>query len=186
LGQIYSWPSARRKAFLFPLGMGSTAAFVILRGINIYGDPLLWSTQRSAAFTVLSFLNTTKYPPSLLYLLMTLGPALVFLWAVDAGTPRWLRPAFTIGKVPMFYYLLHIPLIHLLAIAVCYARYGQTHWMFESPGLGEFPITKPPGWGYSLPIIYVVWILVVLMLYPLCRWFAGLKQRRSDNWLSYF
>src|SRR5580692_3164149 len=83
LGQIYSWPSARRKAFLLPLGAGLSATFVVLRGINVYGDPLRWSTQKSAAFTALSFLNTTKYPPSLLYLLMTLGPAWLFLWAVD-------------------------------------------------------------------------------------------------------
>jgi uncharacterized membrane protein len=186
LGQIYRWPSKRRKAFLLPLGIGLIAAFLILRAINVYGDPLPWSAQRSAAFSVLSFLNTTKYPPSLLYLLMTLGPAMLFLWAVDAGTSRWLRPALIIGKVPMFYYLLHIPLIHLLAIAVCYARYGQVHWMFESPTLGQFPITKPPGWGYSLPIIYLVWAAVVLTLYPLCRWFAGLKRRRNDAWLSYF
>jgi uncharacterized membrane protein len=186
LGQIYSWPSARRKAFLLPLGLGLIAAFAVLRWINVYGDPQPWSTQRSAAFTLLSFLNTAKYPPSLLYLLMTLGPALLFLWAVDAGTPRWLRPALNIGKVPMFYYLLHIPLIHLWAVAVCYFRYGQVHWMFESPGLGEFPITKPPGWGYSLPIVYLVWALVVLALYPLCRWFAELKRRRNDAWLSYF
>jgi uncharacterized membrane protein len=108
LGQIYSWPSARRKAFLLRLGIALTAAFVVLRTINFYGDPLPWATQKSPAFTVLSFLNTTKYPPSLLYLLMTLGPALLFLWAVDAGTPRWLRPALVIGKVPMFYYLLHL------------------------------------------------------------------------------
>ena len=186
LGQIYRWPSERRKAFLLPLGIGLVVAFFILRGVNIYGDPSRWNTQRSAAFTVLSFLNTTKYPPSLLYLLMTLGPAMLFLWAVDAGTPGWLRPALTIGKVPMFYYLLPIPLIHLIAVGVCYARYGQAHWMFESPGLGEFPITPPPGWGYSLPIVYLVWAGVVLTLYPLCLWFAGLKQRRSDAWLSYF
>ncbi|MGB8916051.1 MAG: heparan-alpha-glucosaminide N-acetyltransferase domain-containing protein [Candidatus Sulfotelmatobacter sp.] len=186
LGQIYRWPSERRKAFLLPLGIGLVVAFFILRGVNIYGDPSRWNTQRSAAFTVLSFLNTTKYPPSLLYLLMTLGPAMLFLWAVDAGTPGWLRPALTIGKVPMFYYLLHIPLIHLIAVGVCYARYGQAHWMFESPGLGEFPITPPPGWGYSLPIVYLVWACVVLTLYPLCLWFAGSKQRRSDAWLSYF
>jgi uncharacterized membrane protein len=185
LGQIYSWPSARRKAFLFPCGIGLSVAFLVLRGVNSYGDPLPWSTQRSAAFTVLSFLNTNKYPPSLLYLLMTLGPALLFLWAVDAGTPRWLRPALTIGKVPMLYYLLHIPLIHLLAVAVCYARYGHVHWMFESPTPRQFPITPPPGWGYSLPIVYLIWACVVLTLYPLCRWFAGLKQRRSDAWLSY-
>jgi uncharacterized membrane protein len=181
LGQIYSWPSVRRKAFLLPLGIALTALFFILRGINLYGDPLPWSTQKSAAFTMLSFLNTTKYPPSLLYLLMTLGPALLFLWAVDAGTPGWLRPALIIGKVPMFYYLLHIPLIHLFAVAVCYARYGQVHWMFENP-----LFVQPPGWGYSLPIVYLVWAVVVLTLYPLCRWFAGLKQRRSDEWLSYF
>jgi uncharacterized membrane protein len=186
LGQIYSWPSERRRAFLLPLGAGLTVVFVLLRALNIYGDPSRWAPQRSTAFTMLSFLNTTKYPPSLLYLLMTLGPALLFLWAVDAGTPLWLRPALVFGKVPMFYYLLHIPLIHLLALITCYARYGQVHWMFESPGFPNFPITKPPGWGYSLPIVYLVWILVVGMLYPLCRWFAGVRQRRSDAWLSYF
>jgi uncharacterized membrane protein len=186
LGQIYNWPSARRRAFLLPLGLGVIVAFILLRAINIYGDPQPWSTQRSAVFTALSFLNTTKYPPSLLYLLMTLGPATLFLWAVDAGTPRWLRPAMTVGKVPMFYYLLHVPLIHLIALAVCYARYGQAHWMFESPDLRDFPITPPPGWGYSLPVVYLVWVSVVLALYPLCRWFAGVRQRRSDTWLSYF
>jgi uncharacterized membrane protein len=186
LGQIYSWPSERRRAFLLPLGSGLSAAFVVLRAFNRYGDPGRWATQKSAVFTMLSFLNTTKYPPSLLFLLMTLGPALLFLWAVDARTPRWLRPALTVGKVPMFYYLLHIPLIHLIAVAVCYARYGQVHWMFESPSLGQFPITPPPGWGYSLPIVYLMWICVVLALYPLCHWFADLKQRRNDVWLSYF
>jgi uncharacterized membrane protein len=181
LGQIYGWPSERRKAFLLPLGITLSAAFVILRAINVYGDPQRWTTQRSAAFTVLSFLNTTKYPPSLLYLLMTLGRAMVFLWAVDAATPSWLRPALVVGKVPMFYYLLHIPLIHLLAVAVCYVRYGHVHWMFENP-----LFVQPPGWGYSLPIVYLVWACVVVALYPLCRWFAGLKQRRDDAWLSYF
>jgi uncharacterized membrane protein len=186
LGQVYSWPPERRRALLLPLGIGLIAAFFILRGINLYGDPLRWSTQRSPAFTALSFLNTTKYPPSLLFLLMTLGPALLFLRAVDTGIPQWLRPALIVGKVPMFYYLLHIPLIHMLAIAVCYARYGQVHWMFESPTLDRFPVTPPPGWGYSLPIVYLLWAVVVLTLYPICRWFAALKQRRSDAWLSYF
>jgi uncharacterized membrane protein len=186
LGQIYSWPSERRRQFLLPLGAGLGAAFVVLRAVNIYGDPSRWATQKSTAATMLSFLNTTKYPPSLLYLLMTLGPTLLFLWAVDAGTPLWLRPALVFGKVPMFYYLLHIPLIHLLAMATCYARYGHVHWMFESARFPNFPITKPPDWGYSLPIIYLVWIIVVVTLYPLCRWFAGVRQRRRDFWLSYF
>ena len=186
LGQIYGWTSDRRRAFLLRLGIGLTTAFVVLRSINIYGDPVRWTTQKSVTFTVLSFLNTNKYPPSLLFLLMTLGPATLFLWAVDGSTPRWSQPALVFGKVPMFYYLLHIPLIHLLAVIVCYARYGQVHWMFESLTLGQFPITPPPGWGFSLPIVYLVWAVVVVALYPLCRWFAALKQRRSDAWLSYF
>jgi uncharacterized membrane protein len=186
LGQVYGWPADRRRVLLLRLGLVFAALFVVLRGINVYGDPNRWSAQKSAAFTVLSFLNTTKYPPSLLYFLMTLGPALLFLWAVDTGTPSWLRPALIFGKVPMFYYLLHIPLIHLLAMAACYACYGQVHWMFESPNLGSFPITAPPGWGYSLPVVYLVWIVVVVTLYPLCRWFAGVRQRRNDGWLSYF
>jgi uncharacterized membrane protein len=186
LGQIYDWPPDRRKTFLLRSGIILTAAFAALRGINRYGDPSRWSTQKSALFTALSFLNTTKYPPSLLFLLMTLGPALILLWLLDSDTPGWLRPAHKIGKVPLFYFLLHVPLIHLLAIIVCYLRYGQVHWMFESPGIGQFPITPPPGWGFSLPIVYLVWIFVVIALYPLCSWFAGLKQRRHDAWLSYF
>ncbi len=186
LGQIYRWPSDRRKTFLLRLGMGLTTAFIVLRGSNIYGDPFHWTTQKSAAFTVLSFLNTNKYPPSLLFLLMTLGPAMLFLWAVDGRVHRFLRLALVFGKVPMFYYLLHMPLIHLVAVMVCYARYGEVHWMFESSNLAQFPVTPPPGWGFSLPVVYLIWALVVLTLYPLCRWFAGLKQRRSDAWLSYF
>ncbi len=185
LGQIYKWPSERRRAFLLRLGMGLIVAFFVLRGLNVYGNPLPWSRQKSLIFTALSFLNTTKYPPSLLFLLMTLGPAMLFLAAVDVSTPRWLRPALVFGKVPMFYYLLHIPLIHLLAVAVCYVRYGHVYWMFESPSLGQFPITPPPGWGYSLPIVYLVWMIVVVSLYPVCRWFAGVRRRRSDAWLSY-
>jgi uncharacterized membrane protein len=185
LGQIYDWTSARRKVFLLRLGIALAAAFLVLRGINVYGDPFRWAPQKSAAFTVLSFLNATKYPPSLLFLLMTLGPAMIFLWAVDARTPQFLHPALVIGKVPMFYYLLHFLLIHVLAVIVCFARYGAVHWMFESPGIGQFPFTPPPGWGFSLPVIYLFWVSVVLVLYPLCRWFAALKQRRGDLWLSY-
>ena len=185
LGQIYSWPAERRKVLLLRLGIALTAAFVVLRGINFYGDPNRWSVQKSAAFTVVSLLNTTKYPPSLLFLLMTLGPAMLFLRAVDSGTPGILRPALTIGKVPMFYYVLHVPLIHLIAILVCYARYGHVYWMFRSPDLSRFPVTPPPGWGLSLPGLYLVWAVVVCLLYPLCRWFAGVKQRSSEPWLSY-
>jgi hypothetical protein len=116
---------------------------------------------------------------------MTLGPAPVLLWACDDRTPQLLRPVLVFGKVPMFYYLLHIPLIHLTAVGVCYARYRHVHWMFESFSVGQFPITFPLGWGLSLPMVYLIWICLVLVLYPLCHWFAAVKQRRRDAWLSY-
>ena len=185
IGRIYAWTWQRRRTFLLRAGLGLTAAFVILRSINVYGDPARWTMQKSTLFTALSFLNTCKYPPSLLFLLMTLGLALVFLWAMDGRTPQLLRPALIFGKVPMFYFLLHIPLIHMIAVVVCYARYGHVHWMFESPSISQFPITPPPGWGLSLPIVYLLWVSVVIALYPLCRWFADVKQRRSDAWLGY-
>lgn len=185
LGQIYSWDTERRRAFLLRLGLALSLTFLVIRGINVYGDPSQWIRQKTAVFTVLSFLNTTKYPPSLLFLLMTLGPAMVFLWAVDRGTPRILRPALVIGKVPLFYYLLHFSLIHLLAVVGCCLRYGSAHWMFESPDLAHYPFSAPPGWGYSLTGVYLMWAFVVIAMYPLCRWFAALKQRRSDAWLSY-
>ena len=185
LGRIYTWPVDRRRTFLWRTGAALIAAFVVLRGLNVYGDPSRWKAQATTVATILSFLNTTKYPPSLLFLLMTLGPALLALRAADAGTKGWLRPALVLGKVPMFYYITHFTLIHLLAVAACYARYGSAHWMFESPDLAHYPFTPPPGWGYSLPVVYAIWIGVVVALYPACRWFAAVKQRRRDAWLSY-
>jgi uncharacterized membrane protein len=185
LGQIYSWESDRRRTFLLRLGSALGLAFLLIRALNVYGDPSRWTHQPSSTFTILSWLNTTKYPPSLLFLLMTLGPALLLLGAVDRGTPSWLRPALVIGKVPLFYYALHFALIHLLAVVICYVRYGSAHWMFESPDLGHYPFSPPPGWGYSLPVVYAVWVFVVVSTYPLCRWFAALRQRRTDAWLSY-
>ena len=185
LGRVYDWAPERRRTFLTRAGVFLSAAFVALRALNVYGDPSRWTAQPSTITTVLSFLNTSKYPPSLLFLLMTLGPALLALRAVDRGVPAWLRPALMFGKVPMFYYALHFALIHLLAVALCYARYGEAHWMFESPDLAHYPFSAPPGWGLSLPVVYGIWIGVVLAIYPACRWFAGLKQRRHDAWLSY-
>ena len=185
LGQIYSWDAERRRSFLLRAGIAASVAFVVLRAINVYGDPSRWSTQKTALFTALSFLNTSKYPPSLLFLLMTLGPAMLMLRAFDGGTPRILRPALVFGRVPLFYYMLHFALIHAFAVVVCFARYGTAHWMFESPDMANYPFTTPPGWGFPLPVVYLVWAAVVLTTYPLCRWFAALKQRRSEAWLSY-
>lgn len=185
LGQVYRWDGERRRALLGRLGLALTVGFVVIRAINVYGDPSRWTSMPRAGFTALSFLNVTKYPPSLLFLLMTLGPALLFLRAVDRGTPRLLGPANLIGRVPLFYYVVHFALIHLLAVLVCLVRYGTAHWMFESPDLANYPFTPPPGWGYPLPIVYGVWAGVVLAMYPLCAWFAALKRRRGDAWLSY-
>ena len=97
----------------------------------------------------------------------------------------FLRPAHVIGKVPLFFFIVHFFVIHVLAVIVCLIRYGDAHWMFESPSLGQFPITQPPGWPSSLPVVYLIWIGVVAAVYPLCRWFAGVKQRRAEWWLSY-
>jgi len=185
LGQVYGWDAERRRRFLLRLGVGVSLAFLLIRALNKYGDPSRWMSQKTVVLTVLSFLNTTKYPPSLLFLLMTLGPAMIFLWAVDRATPRTLSPALVIGKVPMFYYLLHFALIHVLAVVTCYTRYGSAHWMFESPDLAHYPFTPPPDWGFTLPIVYLVWALVVTAMYPLCWWYAGVRHRRSDPWLSY-
>ena len=185
LGGVFAWDTARRRALLLRLGVGCVVAFMLLRAANAYGDPSPWGVQRSHPFTALSFVNTTKYPPSLLFLLMTLGPALLALRALDSRVPRLLRPAGEIGQVPLFYYLLHVPLIHLLAVLACAVRYGEVHWMFESPGLDRYPVTQPPGWPLPLPAIYLLWVVVVALLYPACRWYAGVKRRRRDAWLSY-
>jgi uncharacterized membrane protein len=185
LGQIYRWSAPRRRTFLLWCGLGLTVAFAVLRAINVYGDPAPWSPQPSAALTMVSFLNVTKYPPSLLFLLMTLGPALLILRALDEATPRLLRPAVVFGRVPLFYFLLHLPLIHGLAVIACYWMNGGIHWMFESPNLGAYPFTPPPVWGLSLPAIYLLWMVVVLLLYPICSRFASVKQQRQNAWLSY-
>ena len=184
-GPVFSWLPDDRRRFLLYGGAAMTAAFVLVRLANVYGDPVPWAEQASAWGTLRSFLNATKYPPSLLFLLMTLGPALLLLYALDRGAPRALGPALRFGKVPLFYFLLHLPLIHLLAVVFCAIRFNAVHWMFESPTLDRYPFTRPPGWGYSLPVVYAVWIGVVLALYPLCRWFGDVKARRTDGWLSY-
>jgi uncharacterized membrane protein len=185
LGRIFDWPPDSRKTFLLRLGLSITPAFVILRAINIYGDPSRWSVQTSSVRTILSFLNTTKYPPSLLFLLMTLGPALLFLSAIDNRTPGFLRPALVYGKVPLFFYVLHLPMLHLIAVIICYVRYGHIYWMFQSPTLDQYPFMRPPNWGFGLPGVYLIWACVVISLYPVCHWYAALKQRSSSPWLSY-
>ncbi|RDS81148.1 DUF1624 domain-containing protein [Dyella monticola] len=185
LGTVYQWPAHVRRPVLFWLGVGLMLGFVVLRYVDIYGDPGPWSVQKTPLFTLMSFINCNKYPPSLLFLMMTLGPALLLLWAFDAGVPRWLRPAHTIGRVPLFFYVVHFYWIHLLAVAACWICYGTVANMFQSPDLAHFPFTAPPGWNFGLPVVYLVWAFVVISLYPLCAWYAGVRRRHDWWWLSY-
>jgi len=185
LGGIYSWESERRRTFLLRLGLTLPVGFLILRFANFYGDPFRWSPHPTASHTLISFFNATKYPPSLLFLLMTLGFTMIGLYAFDRGVSPVLKPALTFGRVPLFYFLVHLPVIHLFVVAIGYAKYGAIHWFFDSPSLDKYPFEMPPGWGYSLPFVYAMWALVVILMYPLCVWFAGVKARNKSPWLSY-
>jgi uncharacterized membrane protein len=175
---------ATRRRRLFQLGMALTLGFIILRAVNVYGDPRPWSEQSSPLWTFLSFLNCTKYPPSLLYLLMTLGPALLALAVLDRPLGSLAGPIITFGRVPLFYYLLHIPLIHGGAVLLDYVRFGWSPLAASGPWEIK-PGEIPGSYGVSLPVVYLIWIGVVVILYLPCRWFAALKQRRRDVWLSY-
>jgi uncharacterized membrane protein len=186
LGTVFTWDAARRRRFLVRLGSLLTIAFVLLRVINVYGDPNPCHPQPSTLFTVLSFLNTTKYPPSLDFLLMTLGPAIIALALLERRRFSPDSPLIVFGRVPFFYYVLHMALAHLIAIAMNFVRYGRAPFLLLAPpSMGSDGKLFPPNYGYPLWAVYVVWIAVLLLLYPVCRWFARLKQRRHDWWLSY-
>lgn len=186
LGEVYGWEPSARRRHLLKAGVALIAGFLVVRALNIYGDPIPWSVQASPVMTAISFLNTTKYPPSLSFLLMTLGPSLCLLALLERPvTPSWLKPALIFGRVPLFYFMLHLTLIHALAVVACYFRYGEVHYMFESPSLDKFPFTQPPNWPYSLGMVYVWWVGILVLLYPVSLWFSKLKARRRDWWLSY-
>jgi hypothetical protein len=158
--------------------------FVVLRAANRYGDPQPWAPQPTGLFTLLSFVNTQKYPPSLLFVLMTLGPAILLLALADRPAGPLGRVFVTFGRVPLFFYLLHAPLIHLLAMGAAAARYGDAGFLFQHIMLAA-PGSVPDGYGYGLPAVYLVTLLVVALLYPACRWFAAVKARSRSPWLSY-
>lgn len=172
--------SARRKTLL-RLGLAITAGFILIRATNLYGDPNQWSQQKDVVFTAFDFINCEKYPPSLLYLMITLGPAIAVLPLLERAR-GWMAQFFIVfGRVPMFFYIIHIPLIHGLALLAAYLTGYDTGFMFGNVPPWEWP----PGYGFGLPVVYVVWGGVVLALYPVCKWFAEVKKRRKDVWLSY-
>jgi uncharacterized membrane protein len=185
-GRVMDLESDERRRLLFWLGSGLVATFLILRWTNLYGDPSPWSRQRTLLLTAASFANCTKYPPSLLFLFMTLGPGIVALGFLERVHLMEQNPLVVFGRVPLFYYLVHLPLIHGLAIAMSLLRYHRAGFMFDNPpSLWGSASIFPADYGYSLVSVYVIWICVVLALYPACRWFADLKQSSPAPLLSY-
>ncbi len=185
-GRVYDWDQRTRRRWLMGTGLALTAAFIGLRLLNGYGDPSPWSVQPDGMTTVLSFLRVSKYPPSLLFLLVTLGPALVALGALDGVSVARYNPFLVFGRVPLFYYVVHWYVLHLTAIGFAWIRYGRIDFMFGLPqALSFLPSGYPEGYGYNLWVVYVVWTLIVLALYPLCRWYAGVKARTQSPLLSY-
>jgi uncharacterized membrane protein len=187
-GAVVAADETRRTRLCLTIGLSATAVFVALRGLDLYGDPNPWAASAGdgapAMPALFAYLNTTKYPASLSFLLMTLGPAIALLPLLDrarGALARWLT---AFGRVPFFFYLLHIPLIHVLAIVVALVRTGSVSpWLFANHPMGAPP--APDGYMWSLGLLYLIWAIAVALLYFPCRWFADLKARRRDWWLSY-
>jgi uncharacterized membrane protein len=171
LGPVMQLEGEARQRVLLRLGAAVTLGFIVLRATNLYGDPAPWTAQETWLSTLLSFLNCEKYPPSLLYLMMMLGPALMLLACFEHARGAYARLLATFGQVPFFYYVVHIYLIHALAVATGLAMTGT--------------LTLTPAIGLGLPGVYIVWLLALVLLYPICRWFALLKESGRGWWWSY-
>ncbi|MBV8516991.1 MAG: DUF1624 domain-containing protein [Acidobacteria bacterium] len=179
-GSVMELPPERRRAIAFRIGSLATALFVVLRWLDVYGDPRPWRAGHLGPAFV-RFLNTTKYPASLLFLLMTLGPILLLLAWAESWDSKVLT---TFGRVPMFYYLLHIPLIHAAACIVSLIRERRVDpWLFGNHPLDPPPV--PPGYQWSLGLLYLVWAICVALLFVPCRWYARVRATSSSKWLRY-
>jgi len=188
-GQVLTMEPARRNRLCLQIGLGATTLFLVLRGFNLYGDPRPWggtggSGGGPAMPAFLAFLNTTKYPASFSFLLMTLGPAIALIPLLEGSRSVLVRSLTVFGRAPFFFYLLHLPLIHALALLVSLARTGSIDpWLFTNhPMMNPEP---PDGYPWSLGLLYAVWAVAIVPLYFACRWFAAVKARRKRVWLSY-
>lgn len=184
-GKLFTaYDGSARRTLLLKLGASVIALFVVLRFINVYGDPSPWSEQKTAFLSVLSFINTTKYPPSLLFMCMTIGPAIIFLALAGKVKSAVARVITIYGKVPFFYYILHFYLIHLTAVIFSLLR---GHSFSEGAnGAQGIPFKFVfPAEGLSLGGTYLVWMGIVALLYPACKWFSNYKQTHRQWWLSY-
>jgi uncharacterized membrane protein len=188
LGPLFARPAEERQRLLMRIGTIMTIAFLLVRAANVYGDPARWSWQSSATLTVLSFLNTTKYPPSLSFLLMTLGPALIALSFLDRAKFSRSNPLIVFGRVPLFYFVIHFFAAHAAIVVLSLKTHGTAAlgFMFQPvPSMGGPAKAFPADFGYDLWVAYAVWIAIVVALYPLCAWFGRLKERNQAPWLSY-
>jgi uncharacterized membrane protein len=176
---IFQMQPGRRDRLLIRIGLALITTFFVLRGLDIYGDSNGWINQGSLLATGKDFMNVTKYPPSLLYLMITLGPMAILCGYADRFSGRLKEVLVIFGRVPFAFYILHLYLIHALAVLLGLWQ-GYEVQQFLVPF-----IFMPEDYGISLPAVYGVWLLVILLLYPICRWFAELKGRRKDWWLSY-
>jgi uncharacterized membrane protein len=183
LGQVYGWPAERRQRFLARTGPAMLVAYVVLRAGHLYGDPRPWAVQeRGPVFTALSFIDITKYPPSLEFVLLTLGPALVFLAWLERTPRRAIgRVLVTYGRVPLFFYLIQWFVAHGIGLGLSLLAGKPTSHLFGLPGT----VPAAPGAGFGLGVTYAAWATGLLLTYPLCRWFAGVKRRHDVWWLSY-
>lgn len=181
-GTVFTLEKAMRHKVLRRLGLLLICAFLILRAVNIYGDPNPWSVQANFGYTVLSFLNCNKYPPSLLYLLMTLGSAILLLDLFESHRFRILKPLILFGQVPLFFYVIHLWLIRCTAVLLALPKYGFKAFFLPFIASSQMPA----GYGYDLPIIYSIWIILLILLYPICNWFADYKRKHTTWWLNYF
>jgi uncharacterized membrane protein len=187
-GPIFTWERERRRRVSLVAGVVLIALFVALRTVNVYGDPRPWSTQPEASLTALSFLNATKYPPSLAFLALTMGAAMVILAWLEWRPLSSRHPFVLFGRVPFFYYVVHFWVAHILAAIFAWVRYGSAARAFlfaPLPSMGGPSRLFPPDFGYSLWVAYVVWIGVVALMYPLCRWFERLKFAKRRWWTGY-
>lgn len=180
-GEILKYLPAKRDKYLYLAGGISIALFIILRAINIYGDPQPWAVQDTAIKTMLSFLNCTKYPPSLLYLLMTLGPAIPLMPLLEKMAGRVSRFFTVFGRVPLFYYVLHIYVVHGMAMLLAATKGIPAHLFADNNSV----FGPKEGWGYDLPGVYIAWIVAIIILYFPSRWFMYIKLNHKKWWLSY-
>ena len=189
-GKILILEPSQRKRLCLAIGLSAVGLFLLLRGFNLYGDPRPWHISvlgRNGAPpmpALFAFLNTTKYPASLSFLLMTLGPIIALIPVIEGLGGALARRIILFGRVPFFFYMLHIPLIHVLALLVSKIRLGfVSPWLFANHPMGN---PEPPdGYVWSLPLLYLVWGIAIVLLYFACRWFAALKAQRNDWWLQY-